>query len=150
LLTPPRAKSERGFNPWSRGRGRPGVADNGPAMNSWNEKLDVGWWRINSAWCTSAAMNTTFLTARSRNARTMRSRSKAKPVVLSSGTPKTLALDQESWAVGGPVGTESGTLETITFQVADDAVTPSRSQRRCTSPSMVLPGPSGSRFELRY
>src|SRR5437660_1755515 len=42
LLMPPRAKSERALSPWSSGRGRPGVADNGPAMNSWNEKLGVG------------------------------------------------------------------------------------------------------------
>src|SRR2546426_9012885 len=80
----------------------------------------------------------------------MKSRSKAKPVVLSSGTPKMLALDHESCAAGGPVGTESGTLETMTFQVADDVVTPSTSHRRCAAPSIVLPGPSGSRFELRY
>src|SRR5438093_12527301 len=80
----------------------------------------------------------------------MKSRSKANPVPFSSGTPKTLALDQESWAAAGPVGTDSGTLETITFQVAVEAVTASRSQRRWAEPSIVLAGPSGSRLELRY
>src|SRR5438094_7537416 len=95
-------------------------------------------------------MKMTFLIARSRSVRKIRSRSTAKPVGCSSGTPKMLALDQESCAAEGPVGTESGTLETITFQVADDEGTPSSSHRRCTPPSMVLSGPSGSRLELRY
>ncbi len=95
-------------------------------------------------------MNTTFFTARSLKARRRKSRSKAKPVPFSSGTPKTLALDQESWAAAGPVGTDSETLETITFQVAVEAVTASSSQRRWAAPSIVLPGPSGSRLELLY
>src|SRR5437899_8614707 len=77
-------------------------------------------------------MKMTFLIARSRSVRKIRSRSTAKPVGCSSGTPKMLALDQESCAAEGPVGTESGTLETITFQVADDEVTPSSRDRKST------------------
>ncbi len=79
----------------------------------------------------------------------MESRSIAKPVERSSGTPWALALLQESrpWL---PVGTDRGTLDISTFHTAVDDDTPSISQRRCAAPSMVLPGPSGSLLGLRY
>src|SRR5437879_13521750 len=91
-------------------------------------------------------MKMTFLIARSRSVRKIRSRSTAKPVGCSSGTPKMLASDQESCAAEVPVGTESGTLETMTFQVADDEVTASSSHRPCTPPGLVLSGPAGARL----
>ncbi|OGL15599.1 MAG: hypothetical protein A3G97_16040 [Candidatus Rokubacteria bacterium RIFCSPLOWO2_12_FULL_69_21] len=70
-------------------------------------------------------------------------------MAFSSGTPRMLALDQESrW--NRPVEIESGTLETTAFQVAEEVETLSMSQRRWAAPSMVLPGPSGSWFGLRY
>src|SRR5437660_1256126 len=72
------------------------------------------------------------------------------PVPPSWGVPYTLAFDHESRAFGCPVGIESGTLETTTFQTAVDAETLSASQRRCAAPSMVLPGPSSAVLGLRY
>ena len=79
----------------------------------------------------------------------MASRSTAKPVECSSGTPRALALLQESWA-RPPVGTERGTLDTTTFHTALDPATASTSQRRWVAPSMVLPGPSTAVLGLRY
>ena len=118
-------------------------------MNSWNDQSGVGWWRISSAWWTSAARNTRFFTPRSRSVRRSASRSVANPRP-SSGLPRTLAFDHESRRSGLPVGTESVTLVTTTFQTAVDVDTLSTSQRRCAAPSMVLPGPSGSVLGLRY
>ena len=132
----------------SSGRGRPRVADSGPAMNSWKDQSLVGWWRMSSAWWTSAARKTRFLTPRVRNAFKIASRSVTKPVPLSAGMPNTLASVHESRRAGRPVGTASGTLVTTTFHSAVDAVTPSTSQRRCAAPSIVLPGPS-SRVALQ-
>jgi hypothetical protein len=79
----------------------------------------------------------------------MESRSIAKPVPRSSGTPWALALLQES-CPRLPVGTDRGTLDTTTFHTAVDDDIASISQRRCAAPSMVLPGPSGSALGLRY
>src|SRR2546428_664965 len=74
----------------------------------------------------------------------------ARRVPPSGGAPYTLAFDHESRRSGCPVGIESGTLETTTFQTAVDAETLSASQRRCAAPSMVLPGPSSAVLGLRY
>ena len=79
----------------------------------------------------------------------MASRSVTKPAP-STGNPNALTPVHESRAFGLPVGIESDTLVTTTFQVAVDEVTPSTSQRFCSAPSIVLPGPSVSVFGLRY
>jgi len=118
-------------------------------MNSWNDHPGAGWWRISSAWWTSAVTKTRFFTPRSRSVRRIRSRSVANPRPA-SGAPSTFAFDQESRRSGLPVGTESGTLVTTTFHTAADVATLSTSQRRWAPPSIVLPGPSGSVFGLRY
>src|SRR5258705_2230144 len=104
LALPPRLHSERGVSAASSGRGLPGEAESGPAMNSWKDQSGGGWWRISSAWCTSPASTTRFFTPRPRRARRIASRSIAKPVPCPSGTPRALALLQESRA-RSPLGT---------------------------------------------
>src|SRR4029077_9436297 len=87
VAVPPRLHRERGLRPWSSGRGRPGVAESGPAMNSWKDQSVAGWWRISWAKCTSAVRTTRLRTPRWRRTRRIASRSTAKPVARSSGTP---------------------------------------------------------------
>jgi hypothetical protein len=71
-------------------------------------------------------------------------------VPFSGTSPKTLAFDQPSRRSGGPVGTDSGMLLTMTFHVAVDAGTAPSSHCRWAAPSIVLAGPSASALSLRY